>query len=146
MADWRAQFDAAIQTEMTMLLATAGAGGVSMRPVSPAPYGDAVLLFTHADSNKYRQLTENPRCCMAVGGMFAEAAATFCGPTMARENAALREAYAAKFPGAFDEGVAFGGRDAEFLLLHPKRLSGWAFENGALTGAGIPTTPFSQML
>ena len=140
------QFRQALQAEMVMTLSTAAEGRVTMRAVSPVPVPDGVLFFTGRDSQKYRQLQANPRCCIAVGPFYAECTAAFCGPTMAEQNAALRAAYAEKFPGAFDEGVSFGGREAEFLLLHPVRLSGWAFENDVPTPDGVPTIPFELTL
>ncbi len=141
--DKREQFFAAIRNEMTMTLATAAEGSVTMRVVSPVYYQGSILIFTSAASNKYRQLAANPHCCVAAGGFFAEATAAFSGPTMLDENEALRSAYNEKFPGAFDEGVAFGGRDAEFILLRPTRLSGWTFENDAPSEDGVPTVPFA---
>lgn len=140
------QFHEAINREMVMTLATAAGTSVTMRTVSPVEYGGKVLFFTGADSHKYRQLRENPNCCMSVGSFFAEATAAFCGRTMLPENEALRKAYCDKFPGAFDEGLAFGGRDAEFILLTPTRLTGWAFENDQPTVDGIPTVPFALEL
>ena len=136
------QFYASVKNEMMMTLATCAEGVVTMRLVSPVEYRGSILIFTNADSKKYKQLEENPHCCVSVGGFFAQADAEFMGATMLEENAALREAYDAKFPGAFDEGLAFGGRDADFILFHPSRLSGWAFENDTPTPDGIPTIPF----
>lgn len=141
MTDILAHFYELIRTEMTIPLATAADGRVTMRLVSPVSYQNAILIFTAGDSTKYQQLKANPRCCIAVGSLFAEAAAEFCGPTSLSGNAPLRDAYSAKFPDAFAEDVLFGGRDAEFILLHPTRITGWTFENGALTGDGIPTIP-----
>lgn len=140
------QFYEALKTLPTMTLATAGEGSVTMRTVSPVYYEGAALIFTGEESNKYRQLAENSHCCIAVGPFFAECTAAFMGATMLDENAPLREAYSAKFPGAFDEGIAFGGRDAAFVLLTPKRLTGWAFENDVPNAEGIPTIPFAIML
>jgi hypothetical protein len=65
-----------------------------------------------------------------------EAKPEFCGPTMKDENTSLREVYSQKFKDAFDENVAHGGREAEFILLKPTRIKGWGFENG------VPTGPF----
>lgn len=140
--DKREQFFETIKKEMTMVLAASAGGNVSMRIVSPAYYPDGILFFTDAGSKKYRQLKQNPNCCISIGGFFAEATARLCGATMLPENTSLREAYCKKFPGVFDEGIAFGGRNAEFILLTPVRLTGWAFEDGSLTGSGIPTIPF----
>ena len=120
-----------------------------MRTVSPTLYGEAILIFTHADSIKYRQLRVNRRCCISVESFFAEAEAEFRGSTLLSENKTLRDAYSVKFPDAFDENVAFGGRDAEFILLTPTRISGWMFENDALSTNGIPpipTVPFDVIL
>lgn len=140
------EFWKTVENEMTMLLATAASGNVSMRQVSPVRYGDAILMFTGGGSKKYRQMRENPACCIACGMFFAEAEAECCGATMKDENAPLRAAYEAKFPGAFAEGIAFGGRDAEFFLLHPRRLTGWMFPDGVPTPEGIPTVPFEVVL
>lgn len=128
--------------EMVMTLATGTQGNVSMRAVSPAVYGKDILIFTSPESKKYAQMKENPYCCVSVGPFFANASVRFCGDTMKAENKALRDAYNAKFPGAFDEGVEFGGRHAEFLLLTPTTLYGWAYGDGSMTGEGIPTVPF----
>lgn len=144
MTDPRERFLEALQKEMTITLATASGGRVTMRSVSPVPYDGGVLIFTAPASLKYRQLKENPLCCVSVAGIFAECRAKFPGATMLPENAALRDAYAAKFPGAFDEGIAFGGRDAHFLLLRPTRLSGWTFANDG--PRDFPTVPFEVTL
>lgn len=136
------RFRAAVKNEMVMTLATCAQGSVTMRLVSPAVYGDAVLLFTDPGSKKYAQLKENPHCCISIGSFFAEAEAEFVGPTMGGQQTPLRAAYETKFPGAFAEGVTFGGRNAEFLLLHPTRLSGWAFADDVPTADGVPNVPF----
>ncbi|MGL5512341.1 MAG: hypothetical protein ACRDBM_03755, partial [Sporomusa sp.] len=74
----------------------------------------------------------------AVGGCFWEAKAEFLGHTMLDKNAPYRDVYSAKFSDAFVENVAFGGRDAEFVLLKPTRVKGWGVENG------VPTGPFEH--
>lgn len=130
---------------MAVTLATASEGRVTMRVVSPVRWEKDVLIFTHGDSLKYRQLKANPRCCLAAGGFFAEAEAQFLGATMLDENQPYRERYTEKFPGAFDEGVAFGGRDTEFILLKPSKLSGWTVEKGA-PAEGVPTVSFELEL
>jgi len=136
------RFYEAVKNSACATLATASKDHVTMRTVSPVSQDGGILIFTDPHSNKYRQLKANPRCCIAVGEYFAEATAEFCGETMLEANEKLREAYCAKFPDAFEEGVAGGGRDAEFILLTPTRLKGWAFENDVPTADGIPTVPF----
>ncbi|MEA4964709.1 MAG: pyridoxamine 5'-phosphate oxidase family protein [Oscillospiraceae bacterium] len=138
-------FDA-IKKEMAVTLATAAEGHVTMRLVSPVYDDGAILIFTAAETRKYQQLRLNPHCCIAVGNTFMEAAAEFCGACMLPENKGLRDAYCGKFPKAFDEGIRFGGRNAEFILLHPTRLTGWAFENDIPTENGVPTIPFEMLL
>lgn len=140
------QFFEVIKAEMTVILATASGNSVTMRVVSPVCYDGKILIFTSSDSQKYRQLKENPNCCVSAGAFFARATAEFCGATMLDKNEALRKVYSAKFPGAFDEGLAFGGRDADFVLLKPTKLTGWAFENDIPTPDGIPTLPFEISL
>ena len=144
--DMRESFFDTVNNQMTVVLATSAGGNVSMRSVSPVCYNGAVLIFTAAGSKKYSQLKANPQCCIQAGGFFAEATAEFCGATLLEKNEALRAAYCAKFPGAFDEGIEFGGRQAEFILLTPKRLSGWAYPDGTLVGEGVPTVPFDAVL
>jgi hypothetical protein len=61
---------------------------------------------------------------------------------MLEENTVLRQAYAEKFRDAFDEGIEFGGRNAEFILLKPIKVKGWAFENNTPAENGVPTIPF----
>ena len=136
------QFYDLIKTEMGVILATGTESSITMRLVSPVYYNGDILLFTAASSKKYQQLRANPNCCIAVGTFYAEATAKFLGSTMAEKNKELRDAYCAKFPGAFDEGVEFGGRNAEFLLLTPTKLTGWSFENDIPTADGVPTIPF----
>lgn len=136
------QFFQLINDSQTMMLATASGASVTMRVISPVVYQNKILFFTFPKSVKYLQLKENPHCAIGIGNTFAEATAEFCGSTMLDANAELRETYCKKFPGAFDEGVAFGGRDAEFILLTPTRLKGWAFENDLPTADGIPTVPY----
>lgn len=140
--DKTAQFFERIETEMAVTLATASGYSVTMRAVSPVSYQCGILIFTAPDSNKYRQMKANPHCCIAAGSFFAECTVDFLGATMLPANKALRDVYSAKFPGAFDAGIAFGGRNAEFLLLTPIRLSGWAFENDVPNAEGVPTVPF----
>lgn len=136
------QFHGAVQKEMTMTLATAAGDSVTMRVVSPVLYEGGILIFTGSGSTKYIQLQKNPHCCVAVGTFFAECDATLLGSTLLEKNSALRDAYSAKFPGAFDESVEFGGRAADFVLLKPRKLKGWAFVNDIPTADGIPNLPF----
>ncbi len=144
--DRREQFYEEIQKTMAIALATAAEGRVTMRVVSPVLYKGGILMFTEAGSLKYRQLRDNPHCCISAGIFFAEATARFFGPCLTAENEPLRKAYSEKFPGAFDEGVEFGGRHAEFILLQPTRLSGWAFADDKPTEDGIPNAPFELLL
>lgn len=136
------QFYEIIRTAATVTLATAAGESVTMRAVSPVLYQKAILFFTAAGSAKYRQLRANPHCCVQAGAFFAEADAEFRGAAMLPENRDLRDAYCVKFPDAFEDGIAFGGRDAEFILLRPTRLTGWAFADGVPAPDGIPTVPF----
>lgn len=129
--DYTAYFWKQVHEQETALLATAAQDEVTMRTVSPVATQDAILIFTHPDSTKYRQLQQNPRCCIAVGSCFAQATAVFCGSTMLEKNAALREAYTQKFADAFDESAVFGGRDSDFILLTPTRVTGWMFAPNA---------------
>ena len=140
------QFYEIIKKEMTITLATSAGGSVTMRIVSPVFYQGAILIFTANDSKKYRQLKANPRCGIGAGLFFAEAAAEFRGPTLLPENKELRNAYCGKFPKAFDEGVEFGGRDAEFILLRPSRITGWAFDDDIHHANNIPSIPFDISL
>ena len=127
------EFFEQVQGEETAILATASDGEVTMRTVSPVCVGDAILIFTSPQSCKYRQLQENPNCCLAIGGVYVRARAEFAGPTMAEHNASLRKLYCEKFPGAFDENMEYGGIGCDFILLKPVTLSGWSYENGAPT-------------
>ncbi len=140
------QFFELIEKHQTAVLATSGTDGVSMRTVSPVRNGKSVVLFTAASSRKFAQLKENPRCCLEIGPFFAECRAELLGSTMLEQNAELRKVYDAKFPGAFDENIAFGGFGADFVVLTPVRLSGWAFENDVPVEGGIPTVPFDIKL
>ena len=119
-----------------VFLATAAKESVTMRTVSPVYYNDAILIYTNPESQKYKQLKENPYCCIAAGGCFMEAKSEFLGRTMLDENAPLREVYLKKFNGAFDENNAYDIKTTEFILLKPIRIKGWDFENG------VPTSPF----
>lgn len=85
------QFNETIKNEMKIILATASENSVTMRTVSPVFYHGAILIFTSADSKKYRQLQRNPHCSIASGPFFAEATANFCGSTMRPENSVLRK-------------------------------------------------------
>ncbi len=140
------RFYETVKKEMAITLATEADGRVTMRTVSPVLYGRHILMFTSPDSLKYRQLKANPHCCIAAGGFFAEATSVCLGSTMLDANEKLRAAYSEKFPGAFDDGIEFGGRAAVFILLTPTRLTGWAFENGVPTPDGVPTVPFDIAL
>lgn len=137
-----AQFFEIIHKDMSVVLATASDKSVTMRQVSPVDYKGNVLIFTAPDSLKFQQLKANPNCCIAAGTFFAEAKAVFSGPAMLDSNEELRRVYCEKFPGAFDEGAAFGGRDAEFILLEPFKLKGWGFEDDIPASDGVPTIPF----
>lgn len=130
-----------IKKEMGVPFATAAGDSVTMRLISPVYYDGDILMFTEPTSNKYKQLKANPHCCIMAGPYFMEADAEFRGATMLDENKALREIYGAKFTDAFDEGVENGGRNSDFIVLHPKKLTGWAFENDTPTADGVPTVP-----
>ncbi len=140
------QFYEVIKKEMSVILATGDSNSLTMRVVSPVYFEGKILIFTAPSSMKYKQMKANPNCCISAGNFFAEATAEFCGATMLPENENLRAAYSEKFAGAFDEGIEFGGRNADFILLKPVRLSGWAFENDVPNEMGIPTIPFEICL
>ncbi len=140
------QFYETVKAQQTAILSTAADNSVTMRVVSPVLYKNSILMFTGEGTQKYQQLKANPHCCVSVGSFFAEAEVEFCGATMLPENEDMRKIYDEKFPGAFDEWVEFGGRNAEFLLLTPTRLTGWAFENDIPNESGIPTIPFDIKL
>ena len=70
---------------------------------------------------------------------------------MLDSNEELRQVYCEKFPGAFDEGVALGGRDAEFIFIdgmlvldiggiHGKLDGSINFNSGQVVAAGKQTT------
>jgi uncharacterized pyridoxamine 5'-phosphate oxidase family protein len=132
------KFWESVKQEDSALFATSANESVTMRTISPVYHDGAILMFTAPTSLKYQQLKENPNCCVAVGGYFLEASAEFFGATMLDKNTVLRDVYSKKFSDAFSDSVEHGGRDAEFLLLKPKRVKGWVFENGA------PTEPFEH--
>ena len=132
-----------IKKEETVTLATASGSEVTMRIVSPVYYEKDILIFTNSNSKKFQQLIENPNCCISAGEFFVQATAKFCGATMLPENENLRNAYCEKFPGAFDEGMEFGGRNDDFVLFTPTRLTGWAFKDDIPDESGIPTIPFA---
>ena len=136
------QFFDIIRKDMSVVLATASGESVTMRQVSPVGYRGNILIFTDPGSLKYQQLKANPNCCISAGPFFAEAKAVFLGATMMDSNEELRLVYCEKVPGAFDEGIALGGRDAEFILFEPLKLKGWAFEDDIPTSDGVPTIPF----
>ena len=140
------QFFAAFETAQTAILATSSGASVTMRTISPVVHQGKILFFTSRNPVKFQQLEANPHCCIAAGNAFAEASAEFCGSTMRDENAELRKVYCGKFPDAFDAGVTFGGREADFILLTPVHLKGWAFENDSPAADGIPTVPFDLVL
>ena len=125
-----------VEKAKAVFLATAAKESVTMRTVSPVYYKDAILIYTNPESQKYKQLKENPYCCIAAGGCFMEAKPEFLGRTMSDENASLREIYAKKFNDAFDENDDYDIKTTEFILLKPIRIKGWNFENG------VPTSPF----
>lgn len=125
------EFFEQVKGEETALLATSSGGSVTVRTVSPVVCGDAILIFTSPQSRKYRQLQENPNCCLVIGGSFLEARAEFAGHAMADGNEALRSCYDEKFHGAFDADIEFGGRDSDFILFRPVALSGWDYKSGA---------------
>jgi len=125
-----------IKKEQEILLSTSANDRVTMRTVSPVYYQDAILIFTSPESLKYQQLKANPNCCIAVNSYIIEAKAAFLGHTMLEENTSLRNVYSQKYNDAFDEGIEFGGRAAEFILLKPINVKGWNFENN------IPISPF----
>lgn len=140
------QFYNTIKAETGIILATGAKNSVTMRLVSPVFYNNAILIFTDASSRKYQQLSLNPNCCISAGIFYAEATAEFLGSTMSEKNKELRDAYCAEFPDAFTEGVEFGGRNAEFILLTPTKLTGWGFENDAPAADEVPSIPFEIML
>lgn len=140
--DTTTHFYETIQKEMALMLATSADGQVTMRMVSPVLYQKDILIFTDSHSMKYQQLKKNPYCAIGIGYMFAEVKAEFLGATMLDANEDLRRVYDEKFPHSFDEGVPLGGREAEFILLKPLRLTGWAFDEANTEAEGIPTLPF----
>ena len=136
------EFYEVIKKETEIILATSADNRVTMRVVSPVMCDEGILFFTWSDSRKFAQLRNNPKCCIAAGGFYAECEASFRGATMLDENSGLRAAYCVKFANAFDENVQYGGVGADFIVLKPTRLSGWAFKDGIPTEDGVPNETF----
>ena len=137
-----AEFYDIVKKNISVTLATASNENVSMRLVSPVYYEGKILIFTAADSQKYRQLKGNPNCCFAAGDLFVEAKAEFLGATMLACNGDLRLVYCEKFPGAFEENMAYGGRDSEFILFTPTKIKGWTGINDANDENAVESFPF----
>lgn len=114
-----------VKKEEMCILGTVDGEGVAMRTISPVYHEDAILMFTSPESGKYKQLKAHPQCCVALGGAYMQAAASFMGATMLDENEGLRKVY---------EDVPHGGRTSEFILLKPKSIKGWGFEGEMPTG------------
>lgn len=114
-----------IKSSETAILATCSDNKVTMRTISPVFYENKILFFTNPKSNKYNQLKNNPNCCISIGNYFVEAISTLCGSTLLDSNSKLKEAYVDKFKDAFDEEADFGGNDSDFILLEPKKVTGW---------------------
>lgn len=128
------EFLEGFKNEESAVLATSDGRTVTMRQISPVICEEGILIFTSPQSVKYGQLKENPNCCLYIGNAFLQAHAVFSGATMQEDNAALRNLYDEKFPGAFEDETEFGGKHADFIMLRPVRLTGWNFE----TGASVP--------
>lgn len=139
------EFYEIIKKDETIILATSADKSVTMRVISPVYYKGKVLFFTNNNSKKYLQLLSNNNCCISARHFFAEATAEFFGSTMKEENKELRDVYNEKFPGAFDEGIEYGGRNSDFVILTLNRLYGWNYENNSDAGNEFPTSPFEVM-
>lgn len=138
--DNKKKFYELIEKSEAIILATSSDGKITMRLISSILYHQDIVFFTNANSTKYKQLQKNPNCCISINNMFVEGIVEFYGSTMLNENKAIREAYDAKFPGAFNSNEEFGGYHSEFIIIHPIRLSGWEFEGEN------PTIPFEIFL
>lgn len=122
------EFYAIVKKADTAVLATEADSRITMRIISPVYYENRILFFTSKNTTKFHQLEKNNNCCLAIDNFFVEATAEFLGSTMTEENTELRDVYSQKYVDAFNENEEYGGRDSDFILLKPTRITGWGQE------------------
>lgn len=126
-------FAETVKAEEVMYLATAAGDRVSVRPISPLLLDEkTVCFYTSKDALKYAQMKENPHVGFVVGAVGryqGEGTVRFLGSVFAEENAALANAYKAKYQGAFEEAAPGEVMESnEFLVIDLGLLRGWIFD------------------
>lgn len=104
---------------------------VSARPVSPLMLGARLFVRTSAASRKAKEMLANPHIAGCVGNFYFTGKAKALGSVSAAQNTAVKEAYQARYPGAFSEEDDFIQSDEMFFELLVENAAEWVYENGA---------------
>ncbi len=120
-----AQFWKELEATDSMVLATSKDDVVTIRPVSPLRYGNEILFCTSPGSRKAAQILANPDVAVSLGLFYLQGKARCLGAALGEENAALKEAYGARYPGAFTGGDPQFSGDEVFISITPTKLNHW---------------------
>ncbi len=108
----------------SLVLATSKDDVVTIRPVSGLRQGNEIVFCTNHTSRKAAQILANPNVGVCLGTFYLQGRARILGGLQSPETAALRSAYAARYPGAFENGSEFTA-DSIFIAITITKLNQW---------------------
>lgn len=128
------QFYSELEKAETVVLATSMDNLVTVRQISPIRDGERILIRTDGDSRKAVQMRANPRVALSMGGFDAEAEARPLGSTEDPQNAARKQLYIERYPGAFTGEDEYLSDKEVFFELKLAHVSQWIYENDVPVG------------
>ena len=114
---------------------------VSARPVSPLNIGLRLFVRTSSTTRKATEMLANPNFAGCVGRFYFTGRAKSLGPVFDSQNAHIKSAYAARYPGAFSAEDEFIKSDEIFFELTLRHVSEWVYENGVPVGLAQQELP-----
>jgi len=131
-----------IKKHQLMILATSDGDQVTARQMRCIPDGLTIYCSTNRNSRKYKQIQENPKVALAVGGpqsLQIEGEVSLLGKPLDERNAEFIQVYKEVQPEAYQMNLEKGNLDnpvVELFKIVPKRIALYtprpsAYEPGA---------------
>ena len=112
-----------LEKTTSMAMATSKDDVVTIRPISPLRHVQEIVICTDPNSRKAAQISANPNVAICLGPFYLQGRARNLGAACQTANLPIKEAYCARYPGAFKaESPQFTG-DEIFIAITLAKLS-----------------------
>ena len=112
-----------LHTAEVIYLSTSIQDVVSSRPISPLNIGLRLFVRTSAATRKAKEMTANPNIAVCAWNFYFTGKAKPLGSVYDVENAEIKTAYIARYPGSFEKEDEFIQSDEVFFELTIENIS-----------------------